>query len=127
MTSTDTPRGRHRLVEPVRRPALLPRSATVIAATVGAVLALGTQERVDVPAPRHPDAPTPSVSALQPVIPAPREEGRTQIDAGWIDTVPAGVTGRTIAGAHASGAASLRALDALRASDVVAPRTPFSP
>jgi hypothetical protein len=105
----------------------LPRSATVIAATVGAVLALGAQERPHVPAPRHPDAPAPSVSALQPVIPAPREDRPAQIDAGWINTVPAGVTGRTIAGAHASGTASMRALDALRGPDVVGPRTPLLP
>jgi hypothetical protein len=124
VTSSDTSRARHRLVEPVRRPALLPRSATVVAATVGAVLALGAQERTHVPAPRHPDAPAPSVSALQPVIPAPREDSRAPIDAGWIDTVPAGVTGRAIAGAHASGTASMRALDALRAADVAGPRTP---
>ena len=43
VSSADVPRGRHRLVEPVRRPSLLPRSAGVVAATVGAVLVLGVQ------------------------------------------------------------------------------------
>jgi hypothetical protein len=124
VTSSDTPRGRHRLAEPVRRPALLPRSASVVAATVGAVLALGAQDRLDVPAPRPPAAPSPSVAALQPVIPAPREGRPAQIDAGWIHTVPAGVTGRAIAGAHASASAPMRALDALRTPG---PRTPVAP
>ena len=58
VSSADVPRGRHRLVEPVRRPSLLPRSAGVVAATVGAVLVLGIQSGPAVPAPRpHPDAP----------------------------------------------------------------------
>jgi hypothetical protein len=112
VTSTDIPRGRHRLAEPVRRPALLPRSVTVVAATVGAVLVLGAQERVELPAPRpHPDAPTQIISALEPVIPAPREERPAEIA-----PVPAGVTGRSIAGAHATGSASVRALDAVSAA-----------
>jgi hypothetical protein len=111
VTSTDIPRGRHRLVEPVSRPSLLPRSATVVAATVGAVLVLGVQERLELPAPRsHPDAPAPVRSALEPVIPAPRD-GRPA----RIDPVPAGLTGREIAGAHTSGAAAVRALDAVAA------------
>ena len=98
VSSSDAPRGRHRLAvqRRIRRPALMPRSATVIAATVGAVLVLGVQERVELPAPRsHPDAPAP---ALEPVIPAQRD-GRPA----RIDPVPAGVTGRAIAGAHATG------------------------
>ena len=100
----------------------MPRSATVVAATVGAVLALGVQQRADVPAPRpHPDAP---VAALQPVIPAPRD-GRPA----RIDPVPAGVTGAAIAGAHATGAAALSALDAAAAtqpSGGVAPENLFA-
>ena len=115
MTSTDTPRGRHRLAEPVRRPALLPRSMTVVAVTVGAVLTLGAQERAQVPAPRpHPDAPARAMSALEPVIPAPRDGRPARIDA-----VPAGVTGAAIAGAHATGSASVRALDAIAATQPV--------
>ncbi len=103
MTSTDTRRGRHRRAEPVRLPALLPRSATVVAATVGAVLVLGVQEHGPLSAPRpHPDLVTP---ALEPVIPEPR-----------VDPVPAGLTGRSIAGAHATGSASVRALDAVAAT-----------
>jgi hypothetical protein len=112
VTSTATQRGRHRLAEPVRRPALLPRSVTVVAATVGAVVVIGVQERPGLPAPRpHPDAPASTMSALEPVIPAQRD-GRPA----RIDTVPAGVTGSAIAGAHASGAASVRALDAVAAT-----------
>jgi hypothetical protein len=111
VSSTDAPRGRHRLAveRTVRRPALMPRSATVVAATVGAVIVLGVQERVELPAPRpHPGAP---VSALEPVIPAQRD-GRPA----RIDPVPAGVTGRAIAGAHAIGSASVGALDAVAAT-----------
>lgn len=122
MSSTVTPRGRHRLAEPVRPPALLPRSATVIAATVGAVIVLGVQERVEMPAPRpHPDAP---VAAYEPVVPAPRD-GRPA----RIDPVPAGVTGRAIAGAHTTGSASVGALDAVAATQPpggVAPENLFA-
>jgi len=112
VTSTDIPRGRHRLAEPVRRPALLPRSVTVVAATVGAVIVMGVQQRPELAAPRpHPDAATPTMSALEPVIPAQRD-GRPA----RIDPVPAGVTGSAIAGAHATGVASVRALDAVAAT-----------
>ena len=125
MTSTDTPRGRHRLAEPVRRPALLPRSLTVVAATVGAVVVLGVQGRMELPAPRpHPDAATPSMSALEPVIPVQRD-GRPA----RVDPVPAGVTGRAIAGAHATGSAALSALDAVAATQPpggVAPENLFA-
>jgi hypothetical protein len=95
---------------------------TVVAATVGAVFALGAQEGVEVPAPRpQPDAAAPSVSALQPVIPAPRDGRPARIDPVQIAAVPAGVTGRAIAGAHAIGSAPVRALDVLRASGFPAP------
>jgi hypothetical protein len=96
VSSADVPRGRHRLVEPVRRPSLLPRSAGVVAATVGTVLALGAPSNSSVPAPRpHPDAPERAASALEPVIPAPREEeaARFRAHAGP-------VTGASVAGAH---------------------------
>jgi hypothetical protein len=87
----------------------MPRSMTVVAATVGAVFALGLDHQVDMPAPRpHPDAPAP---ALEPVIPVQRD-GRPA----RIDPVPAGVTGRAIAGAHAAGSAPVRALDAVAAT-----------
>ena len=125
VTSTDTQRGRHRLAEPARRPALLPRSATVVAVTVGAVVVLGVQERPQLPAQRpHPDAPASTLSALEPVIPAQRD-GR----AARIDPVPVGVTGSAIAGAHATGFASVRALDAVAAtqpSGGIAPRNLLS-
>ena len=86
----------------------MPRSTTVVAVTVGVVLSFGLQERLHLPAPRpHPDAPGP---ALEPVIPAPREGQSASFD-----TVPAGVTGRAIAGAHATGSAAVRALDAAAA------------
>jgi hypothetical protein len=95
---------------------------TVVAATVGAVFALGAPERVEVPAPRpQPDAAAPSVSALQPVIPAPRDGRPARLDPVQVAAVPAGVTGRAIAGAHATGNASVRALDALRGSGFTAP------
>ena len=85
---------------------------TVVAATVGAVVVLGTQQSPGTPASRpHPDGPTLTVSALEPVIPAQRD-GRPA----RIDTVPAGVTGGSIAGAHATGVASVRALDAVAAT-----------
>jgi hypothetical protein len=84
----------------VRRPSLLPRSAGVVAATVGAVLVLGIQADPGVPAPRHPDAPERAASALEPVIPAPREEARLR------STAP--VTGASVAGAHLQGAGPLR-------------------
>jgi hypothetical protein len=92
VTSADFPRGRHRLVEPVRRPSLLPRSAGVVAATVGAVLALAVQPDLAVPAQRpNPDAPERAASALEPVIPAPREEAAERLRS---------VTGASVAGAH---------------------------
>jgi hypothetical protein len=70
------------------------------------VIVMGVQEGADAPAPRpHPDAP---IAALEPVVPAPRD-GRPA----RIDPVPAGVTGAAIAGAHATGSASLGALDAV--------------
>ncbi len=95
VSSADVPRGRHRLVEPVRRPSLLPRSAGVVAATVGAVLVLGIQSGPAVPAPRpHPDAPERAASALEPVIPAPREEAAARLRAAGP------VTGASVAGAH---------------------------
>ncbi len=98
MISSDTPRGRHRLVEDARRPALMPRSATVVAATVGVVLTMAVQGEAELPAPRpQPDVP---VSALQPVVLEPR--------AGYADPVPAALTGRSIAGAHATGSATVR-------------------
>jgi hypothetical protein len=110
VTSTDTPRGRHRLVEPVRRrPSLLPRSLNVVGVTVGAVLVMAAQGGPDVPAPRpHPDAPNQSVSALEPVVPAQRT-GRPA-------PIPGAPTGRDIAGAHLSGAAKIRAVDAVAAT-----------
>lgn len=143
MTSTDTSCGRHRLVvagarpeapRSVRRPAsLLPRSATVVAVTVGAVLVLGVQERVELPAPRpHPDAPRSDLAgpAFEPVVPAPRDGRPARIasaalsaalnsaalSSAALDPVPAGVTGRAIAGAHATGSASLGVLDAVAAT-----------
>ena len=92
VSSADVPRGRHRLVEPVRRPSLLPRSAGVVAATVGAVLALAVQPDLTVPAQRpSPDAPERAASALEPVIPAPREEAAERFRS---------VTGASVAGAH---------------------------
>lgn len=95
VSSADVPRGRHRLVEPVRRPSLFPRSAGVVAATVGVVLTLGAQSDSGVPAPRpHPDAPERAASALEPVIPAPREEAAARLRA----TGP--VTGASVAGVH---------------------------
>lgn len=101
MSSADVPRGRHRLVEPVRRPSLLPRSAGVVAATVGAVLALGMQADPAVPAQRpHPDAPERAASALQPVVPAPREEARLR------SLEP--VTGASVAGAHLQATVRIR-------------------
>jgi hypothetical protein len=122
VTSTATPRGRHRRAEPVRPPALLPRSATVVAAAVGAVLVLGVQERAPQSAPRpHPDLALP---ALQPVIPEPGD-GRPAA----VDPVPAGLTGRSIAGAHATGSASVSALDAVAATQPprgVAPESLFA-
>jgi hypothetical protein len=94
VSSADVPRGRHRLVEPVR-PSSLPRSAGVVAATVGVVLALGVQPDPGVPAPRpHPDAPERAASALEPVIPAPREEAAARLRANGP------VTGASVAGAH---------------------------
>jgi hypothetical protein len=91
----------------------MPRSVTVIAATVGAVFALGAQQRVELPAPRpHPEAARPTMSALEPVIPAPREDVPAVIDPARF-AVPGEVTGRAIAGAHLSGTASVRALDAV--------------
>jgi hypothetical protein len=96
VTSADVPRGRHRLAEPVRRHSLLPRSAGVVAATVGAVLVFGVQPDPAVPAPRpHPDAPGRAVSALEPVIPSPREEAAARFRP---HAVP--VTGASVAGAH---------------------------
>ena len=85
----------------MRRPSLLPRSAGVVAATVGAVLVLGVQSDPAVPAPRpHPDAPERAASALEPVIPAPREEARMR--------AARPVTGASVAGAHLQGAVRLR-------------------
>ncbi len=75
------------------RPALLPRSAGVVAATVGAVLVLGVQSEPAAPSP-HPDAPERAASALEPVIPAPREEAAARFRAAGP------VTGASIAGAH---------------------------
>ncbi len=127
MTSTDTPRGgRHRRAEPVRPPALLPRSATVVAAAVGAVLVLGAQERAPSSAPSSAPRPYPDLAlpALQPVIPEPRD-GRPAD----VDPVPAGLTGRSIAGAHATGSASVSALDAVAATQPprgVAPESLFA-
>lgn len=97
--SSDTPRGRHRLVEPTQRPALLPRSTTVVAAAVGVVLTLGAQDEAQLPAPAAPPVDVP-VSALQPVVPEPHD--------GRADPVPAALTGRAIAGAHATGFATAR-------------------
>ena len=103
MSSADVPRGRHRLVEPVRRPSLLPRSAGVVAATVGAVLVLGIQSGPAVPAPRpHPDAPERAASALEPVIPAPREEAAERFRS---------VTGASVAGAHLQATVRLGSAD----------------
>ncbi len=115
MISSDTPRGRHRLVEDARRPALAPRSATVVAATVGVVLTMGVQGESELPAPRpQPDDP---VSALQPVVLEPR--------AGHADPVPAALTGRSIAGAHATGFAAVRP-DHVPAEPVDVPRSLFA-
>jgi hypothetical protein len=101
VTSNGTSRGRHRLPEPVGRPALLPRSAGVVAATVGAVLVLTAQERPTSVAPGlHPD--TPGLSALEPVVLAPRDAPAP---------VPIGVTGRALASVHLSGAAAVRAAE----------------
>ena len=92
MSSADVPCGRHRLVEPVRRPSLLPRSAGVVAATVGAVFVLSVQPDAAVPAQRPgPDAPERAASAFEPVIPAPREEAAERLRS---------VTGASVAGAH---------------------------
>jgi hypothetical protein len=103
VSSADVPRGRHRLVEPVGRPSLLPRSAGVVAATVGAVLVLGIQADPAVPAPRpHPDAPERAAAALQPVIPAPREEAAARLRDGGP------ITGASVAGAHLQATARLR-------------------
>lgn len=138
MTSTDTSCGRHRLVRPedprpARRPAaLLPRSATVVAVTVGAVLVLGVQERIDLPAPRpHPDAPQSDLAgpAFEPVVPAPRDGRPARIDSAALDPVPVGVTGAAIAGAHMTGSASVGALDAVAATQPhggVAPENLFA-
>ena len=85
----------------MRRPSLLPRSAGVVAATVGAVLVLGVQaDPAALPAQRpHPDAPE-RAAALEPVIPAPREEARLR-SAGP-------VTGASVAGAHLQATVRLR-------------------
>ena len=92
MSSADVPRGRHRLVEPAGRPSLLPRSAGVVAATVGAVLVLAVHPEATVPARRpNPDAPERAASALEPVIPAPREEAAERFRS---------LTGASVAGAH---------------------------
>jgi hypothetical protein len=105
VTSTGS-RARHRLATP-RRPALLPRSANVVAATVGAVLVLGVQERSELPSPRpHPDAGSRAVAALEPVVPAQREGRPAQF-------APAPVSASVIAGAHLQGSAPMRALHAV--------------
>lgn len=81
----------------------------MISATVGAVLAMGVDQQVLVPTPRpHPASPAP---ALEPVVPVQRD-GRPA----RYDPVPAGLTGHAIAGAHAAGSASVRALDAVAAT-----------
>ena len=95
--SNGTSRGRHRLADPVGRPALLPRSLNVVSVTVGAVLVLAAQDDPGTPARRpHPD--TPSLSAFQPVVLAPEPRPAT-----------AAVTGRAVAGAHLSATASVYA------------------
>lgn len=118
MISFDTSRGRHRLVETARRPALLPRSATVVAATVGVVLGLGAQDEVKKPVP-PPSADLP-VSALQPVVPDPRD--------GRAEPVPAALHGRAIAGAHPTGSAVVPAPRAVPGvvGSADAPRTLFA-
>lgn len=114
MISSDTPRGRHRLVEGAPRPALMPRSATVVAATVGVVLTMAVQGEAELPAPLpQPDMP---VSALQPVVLEP--------PIGYADPVPAAVTGRSIAGAHATGSAVVR--PDVPAAPVEIPRSLFA-
>lgn len=139
MSSTDTRPGRHRLALDVpapaagvaggrhaggprraagRRPSLVPRSVTVVAATVGAVFVLGVDRESPAPLP-HPDAPDAgalTAPALQPVVPAPDEQLPARLAA-----VPAGVTGGDIAGAHTAGFASLPAgPDVVRARVAVA-------
>lgn len=86
---------------------------TVVVATVGVVLGLGgTQERADLPAARpHPDAPTRVTSALEPVVPAQRDARPARLP-----SIPAQATGSAIAGAHATGIASVRALDTVAAT-----------
>jgi hypothetical protein len=94
--SNGTSRGRHRLADPVGRPALLPRSLNVVSVTVGAVLVLAAQDSPGTPEPRpHWDTPP---SALQPVVLAPEPR-----------PAPATVTGKSIAGAHLSATASVHA------------------
>ena len=95
--SNGTAQGRHRLADPVGRPALLPRSLNVMSVTVGAVLVLAAQDDPGTSAPRpHPDAA--ALSALQPVVLAPDPR-----------PAPAAVTGQTLAGAHLSATASVHA------------------
>jgi hypothetical protein len=118
VSSTGTRQGRHRLAldgpradhraaawrpAPDRRPSLVPRSVTVVAATVGAVLALGVDQELPLPAP-HPDASVPSAAgpALEPVVPV-RGDGPPA----RVASVPTPVTGQAIAGAHGLGFASL--------------------
>jgi hypothetical protein len=94
------------------------------------------------PGPRpHPDAPRHDLAqtdlagpAFEPVIPEPREGRPARIDSTRLnslalDPVPAGVTGRAIAGAHATGSAAIGALHAVAATQPrggVAPENLFA-
>lgn len=92
-----SPRGRHRLDRSVAHPAAITRSASVVAATVGTVLALAAPSQNSSPLP-HPDAPRPS-GPLQPVVLEPRADA------------PASsvVTGDALVAAHRAAAAALSA------------------
>ena len=91
--------GRHRLVRPDARPATVTRSASVVGATVGAVLALaapsGEGPSQDAAPVRHPDASRTADSPLQPVVLDPHAAAGTS------------VTGRALAATHHAAATAL--------------------
>ena len=97
----------------------MPRSATVVAATVGAGFALGLDQQLPAPRP-HPDAPghgDPARDiagpALEPVIPAQDDGPSARLAA-----LPGGVSGRAIAGMHPADG-SVHAAAAFHAERVV--------
>jgi hypothetical protein len=129
VTSIAASRGRHRLAERAR-PAALPRSLNVVAATVGAIVALAAPGRYAEyqnahPHRPHPDAPTSTtVSALEPVIPIPApRDGRL---ADRLAAAP--VTGGAIAGTHPRPTAvAVEAVHAAAVSAVIAAQRSTEP